>query len=207
MADRPWKFHLSGCLALDLANTVSWRPSEKPIERLASAEDYIRWSRQSGVIGDREARELTQQARRKPAEAAAVIGRVRTLREAIYRAFSALADREDPNERDLAAINAALSEAMRHVRVTRRSDGSFWTAWEEGPPTLGRLVWPAVKSVAEVLTSANVGRLKKCGSANCGWLFLDTTRNSTRRWCDMRVCGNRAKAHRYYRRQRSTRRK
>src|SRR5262249_57602197 len=91
MPDRAWKFHLSGCLALDLANTVSWRPSERPIERLTTAEDYIRWAKQSRVITDREARELTQQARRKPAEAAATVGRVRLLRETIYRAFSALA--------------------------------------------------------------------------------------------------------------------
>jgi predicted RNA-binding Zn ribbon-like protein len=203
MPDRAWKFHLSGCLALDLANTVSWRPSERPIERLAGAEDYIRWARQSRVVTDRDARELTQQARRKPAEAAAIVGRVRMLREAIYRAFSALADDDEPDESDLATINAALSEAMRHLRVARGADGSFVSVWEKGPPTLSRLVWPAAKSVAEVLTSSDVGRLKKCGSANCGWLFVDATRNGTRRWCDMRVCGNRAKARRYYRRQRS----
>jgi predicted RNA-binding Zn ribbon-like protein len=203
MPDTVWKFHLSGCLALDLANTVSWRPSERPIERMADAEDYIRWARQSRVITDREARELTQQARRKPADAAAAVARVRTLREAIYRAFAALADGDPPDESDLAAINAALSEAMRHLRVTRGSDGTFTSAWEESPPSLSRLVWPAAKSVAEVLTSSDLGRLKKCGSANCGWLFVDTTRNGTRRWCDMRVCGNRAKARRYYHRQRS----
>ena|SRR5690242_21388476 len=202
MADRPWKFHLSGCLALDLANTVSWRASATPIERLASAEDYIRWARQSGVIGDREARELAQQARRKPAEAAGVVARVRTLREAIYRTFSALVDGDDGDEDDLAAINAVLSESMRQLRLTRRAGGGFVTAWEERPPSLARLAWPAVKSVSDVLTSSPLGRLKKCGSDTCGWLFLDTTRSGTRRWCDMRVCGNRAKARRYYRRQR-----
>jgi len=203
MPDRAWKFHLSGCLALDLANTVSWRTSDAPIERLASAEDYLRWARQSRIVTDREARELTQQVQRKPAEGAAAVARVRTLREAVYRAFSALADRGDPEESDLATINAALSEAMRHVRVARGADGSFASVWEKGPPTLSRLLWPAAKSVAEILTSSDLGRLKKCGSADCGWLFVDSTRNGTRRWCDMRVCGNRAKARRYYRRQRS----
>jgi len=202
MPDRPWKFHLSGCLALDLANTISWRASQRPIERLTSADDYIRWARQSRVIGDREARELTQQTRRKPAEAAAAIARVRTLREAIYRALSALANRDDPDESDLATINTTLSETMRHLRVTRAADGGFVAAWEKGPPSLSRIVWPAAKSVAEVLTSSDLDRLKKCGSANCGWLFLDTTRSGTRRWCDMRVCGNRAKARRYYHRRR-----
>jgi predicted RNA-binding Zn ribbon-like protein len=207
MADRPWTFHLSGCLALDLANTISWRASDTPIERLASVEDYIRWAKQSRLISDRETRELTQQARRRPAEAAAAIAQVRRLREAIYRVLSALADRADPDERDLATLNVALSEAMRHLRISRRADGSFVSSWEEGAPSLSRLVWPAVKSAADVLTSSNLRRLKKCGSDDCGWLFLDTTRSGTRRWCDMRVCGNRAKAHRYYHRRRLPRKR
>src|SRR5262245_46998918 len=105
MADGLWRFHLSGCLALDLANTVSWRASDRPIERLESAEDYIRWASQSRAITEREARALTQQVRRKPADAAAVTARVRMLREAIYRAFSALVDRDDPDGSDLATIN------------------------------------------------------------------------------------------------------
>ena len=130
------------------------------------------------------------------------MARVRTLREAIYRTFSALVDGDDGDEDDLAAINAVLSESMRQLRLTRRAGGGFVTAWEERPPSLARLAWPAVKSVSDVLTSSPLGRLKKCGSDTCGWLFLDTTRSGTRRWCDMRVCGNRAKAHRYYRRQR-----
>jgi len=202
MAEKLWRFHLSGRPALDFANTVSWRASGRPVERLESAEDLVRWAKQSRVITDRDARELAQQARRKPAPTTAAVARVRVLREAIYRVFSMIADSHQPNQSDMATINRVLSEAMRHIRVTRRAHGGFVSAWQKGPPSLRRVLWPVARSVAEVLTSEDLGRLKKCPSANCGWIFLDTTRNHTRRWCDMKVCGNRAKARRYYLRQR-----
>jgi predicted RNA-binding Zn ribbon-like protein len=203
MAERLWRFHLSGCPAVDFTNTVSWRASGRPVERLESAEDLVRWASQSRVITDRDAHQLAQQARRKPALTAAAVARVRGLREAIYRVFSMIADGHQPNQRDMVTINRLLSEAMRHIRVTRRAHGGFVTAWQKGPPSLRRVLWPVARSVAEVLTSEELRRLKKCPSANCGWIFLDTTRNRRRRWCDMKVCGNRAKARRYYLRQRS----
>jgi predicted RNA-binding Zn ribbon-like protein len=202
MADKPWRFHLSGCPAIDFTNTVSWRASGRPVERLESAEDLVRWAKQSRVITDRDARQLARQARRNPARTTAAVARVRGLREAIYRVFSMIADGHQPNQSDMTTINRVLSEAMRHIRVMRRAHGGFVAAWQQGPPSLRRLLWPVARSVAEVLTSEELGRLKKCPSANCGWIFLDTTRNRTRRWCDMKVCGNRAKARRYYLRKR-----
>jgi len=207
MAERLWRFHLSGCPAIDFTNTVSWRASGRPVERLDSAQDLVRWARQSRVITDHDARQLAQQARSKPVPTIAAVARVRSLREAIYRVFSMIADGHQPNQSDMATINRLLSEAMRHIRVMRRADGGFVTAWQKGPPSLRRVLWPVARSVAEVLTLEELGRLKKCPSENCGWIFLDTTRNRTRRWCDMKVCGNRAKAHRYYRRQRLMKRR
>ena|SRR2546426_2994650 len=204
MAETLWRFHLSGCPAIDFTNTVSWRASGRPVERLESAEDLVRWAKQSRLITDHDARQLTLQARRNPAPAAAAVARARVVREAIYRVFSMLADGLRPNQGDVATINSLLSEAMRHLHLTRQAEGGFVCAWEEGPPSLSRLVWPVAKSVADVLTSEDLRRLKKCPSANCGWIFLDATRNGTRHWCDMKVCGNRAKAQRYYVRQRLT---
>jgi predicted RNA-binding Zn ribbon-like protein len=200
-----WRFHLSGHLCLDFANTVSWRASSRPIERIERAEDLVRWARQARVIRDREASQLVEQARRRPAEAALAVARAYVLREAIYQVFSTLADRRAPDRAALARINSVLSDAMHHLRVTRRAGGRFIWAWESEPSTWNRLLWPVAQSAAEVLTSDNLGRLKKCPSSNCGWVFLDTSRNGTRRWCDMKVCGNRAKALRYYARHRSTR--
>jgi predicted RNA-binding Zn ribbon-like protein len=198
-----WTFHLSGGrLCLDLANTVSWRASARPIERLERAVDLVRWARQAGVLTARDGLRLVGEIRRHPARSDRALAAVRAAREAIYRVFSALADGEAPDDADMARLNDELSRAARHLRVTRRGDGAFAWTWGSGPPTLRRLIWPAIRSTAELLTGDDLGRLRKCPSADCGWIFLDTTRNGSRRWCAMAVCGNRAKARRYYARRR-----
>ena len=59
-------------------------------------------------------------------------------------------------------------------------------------------VWrPAVRAAVELLTSDAVEHIGRCADDSCGWLFLDTTRSRTRRWCDMKVCGNRNKVRRF----------
>ena len=194
-----WRFHLSGGrLCLDLANTVSWRAGGRPIERLERAEDLVRWARQAGIVTAREAGRLVEAVRRDPVQGATALARARGVREAIYRLFAALADGRTPVPADLARINKELSEALRHIRVARRADGSFTWEWDSKRPPVSGLLWPVARSAADVLTSDDLGRLKKCPSADCGWIFLDTTRNGTRRWCAMTVCGNRAKARRHY---------
>ena len=192
-----WTFHLSGGrLCLDLANTVSWRRSSEPIERLRDYSDVLEWARQARVITPREARTLAHAAARHPRQATAVLGRVRTLREAIYRVFAALARGQSPSPADFALLDAEFRGALRHLGLVRGPEG-FAVTWTARADALTRPLWPVVRSVAELLTSGELGRLRTCPSANCGWIFLDTTRNGTRRWCDMRVCGNRAKARRY----------
>jgi predicted RNA-binding Zn ribbon-like protein len=203
MPPKPWRFHLSGGrLCLDLANTVSWRASGRPIDRLERGEDLVRWARQARIITEREAVRLVAAVRDTPAQGRAALTQARVFREAIYRLFSALADDRAPAGSDLARINAELSEASRHLRVARRPDGTFDWAWEGVPLGLRRILWPVARSAALVLTSDDLGRLKKCPAADCGWIFLDATRNGTRRWCHMTVCGNRAKARRFYARNR-----
>jgi predicted RNA-binding Zn ribbon-like protein len=55
------------------------------------------------------------------------------------------------------------------------------------------------KQAADLLTGFDPARLKMCSNPECGWMFLDSTRNASRRWCEMAACGNRAKAKRFYR--------
>ena len=197
-----WTFHLTGGrLCVDLANTVSWRRSGQPIERLRTYEDLVAWARQSRLVTDVEAQRLAREARRRPAVALAVLRRVRRFREATYAVLAALAGGQKPPTRALGLVNAMLRAGVRHLELAPARKG-FAVAWTGGDPLLMRILWPAVRSVAEVLTTDDLRRLKICPGANCRWVFLDTTRSGTRRWCDMSVCGNRAKARRYYRRQR-----
>jgi predicted RNA-binding Zn ribbon-like protein len=193
-----WIFHLSGgCSCLDLANTVSWRRSRQPIERLTEYEDVIEWARQGRVLTAAEARALVREARRRPMGAARMLARTRALREAIYRVFSGLAGGSHPDHDDLAHLDRELHDALRNLHLRRARSGAILT-WSGGPGQLARPLWITARSAAELLTSDNVRRLKTCPSSSCGWVFLDTTKNGTRRWCDMQVCGSRAKARSYY---------
>ena len=199
-----WKFHLSGYPCLDLANTVSWRRSARPIERLEGYGSVIELARQSGVLTGAEARAAEREIRQRPAIAARMLTRARALREALYRIFGGLASESPPDPTDVALLDGQLHDAMRHLRLIRTRSGHV-LAWPPGVGLLARPLWTAARSAADLLIAGNTNRLKTCPSADCGWVFLDTTKSGTRRWCAMWACGSRAKARRYYARRRSRR--
>lgn len=203
--DRPthrWTFHLTGGrLCLDLANTVSWRRGDQPIERLRTYDNLVVWARQSRLVTDAQAVTLVRESGRSPNAALAALRRVRRLREATYAVFSALAAGERPKPRALAIMNTELRAGVRQLELVRAATG-FAVGWTGGGLLLRQILWPVARSVVEVLTSDDLRRLRTCPATNCGWVFLDTTRSGTRRWCDMTVCGNRAKARRYQSRRR-----
>ena len=105
---------------------------------------------------------------------------------------------------DLAALNAALARAASRLRMVARPDRFEW-AWAADSEALDRVLWPVVRSAADLLVSEEAAQVRRCAGDTCDWLLLDTSRNHTRRWCDMRDCGNRAKARRYYARRKAGR--
>ena len=90
-----------------------------------------------------------------------------------------------------------LEQAPARDALSARDGGFAWAAGAPGTP-LRRPLWPVLWSAADLLTSDRLARVRSCGDPRCGWLFLDTSRNRSRRWCDMADCGNRAKARRHY---------
>jgi predicted RNA-binding Zn ribbon-like protein len=84
-----------------------------------------------------------------------------------------------------------------------QAPGSFAWGWASEPLRLGAPLWPVARSAADLLTSSELAALRLCASDTCAWLFLDTSRNGSRRWCSMRTCGNRAKARRHHARVRA----
>ncbi len=187
----------AGRLCLDFANTANWHASANPVEMLNSYADLVSFSRQAGVVNADQADRLLREAARRPADADAARARAIMLREAIYRVFSALAAESAPAADDLALLNAALPEALARLRITAVVDGFTW-AWRDDPDALDQMLGPILWSAGELLTSDELSRVRKCADDNCGWLFVDTSRNRSRRWCSMESCGNRAKARRFY---------
>jgi predicted RNA-binding Zn ribbon-like protein len=195
---------VGGELCLDFTNTTSRRATSSPRERLRSYVDLVVWWERVGVVDGGEAAWLRAEADRRPEDAARVLESARALREAIYRVFSANARGEEPSAADLSELNAALRESQARRRLVRRADGFDWEWAEDLADSLRAPLAPVAYSAAELLTSSELDRVKECLGENCTWLFLDGSRNRSRRWCEMRDCGNRAKARRFYARRKGT---
>lgn len=193
-----YQFELTGGdLALDLANTVDERP-QAATELLQSWNDLIDWSEQAGAVGADEARRLRTEGHTRPGEAAAVLERARSLRERIYRIFAAVAAGDGPAAVDVAMLNDALSSAMVRRNLAASAGGASW-AWRHPEGALDRMLPPVIFAAAALLTDdGRRARVRRCAAdETCHWLFVDESRNRTRRWCDMTVCGNRVKARRH----------
>ena len=119
------------------------------------------------------------------------------MRETIYRIFGALALDEPPQAFDLDQLNAHLSSNLGHLRLVRSRKGFTWS-WAEQDESLDRPLGPIARSAADLLTSPHLlERVRQCEGDTCGWLFVDSTKNHSRRWCVMSDCGNVAKVRRF----------
>ncbi len=203
MTDREecaWRVALiAGRLCLDFANTVDWHASERPGENLKTFDDLLKWSQHVGIMTKRDARTLGYMAANSPSKAERVLKRAVDLRETIYRIFSAVSAGSLPSDEDLAMFNENLSRASLRSRMVKTRNGLLWD-WTGGKGTLDWMLNPVIRSAADLLVSDDLKRVKRCADPQCGWLFLDFSRNRSRRWCDMKDCGNRAKASRFYQR-------
>jgi predicted RNA-binding Zn ribbon-like protein len=193
---------VGGNLALDFTNTVSWRPDGLRNERLVSYEALVEWARGAGIVKD--PRPLLGRARRSPGAAARALEQALTLRSLLHDVLSAPAHGRRPDPGRWRAFNAALTDALGHLQVEPARTGFVW-AWTGDEADLERPLRPVVRAAAELLTSDERALLKDCANDHCGWLFVDRSRRGNRRWCEMRECGNRAKARRYYRRAKAAR--
>jgi predicted RNA-binding Zn ribbon-like protein len=199
-----YQFDLTGGhLALDLANTVSRRDDpERRAEHLTSYADLLSFAAQDRILLPRQANELGSAAKKNDREADRVFHKAIALREAIYRVFTAIALQKTVPEDDVQRLTDAAIDAAGHRRLVR-VNGAYRWAWEAGGKhSLECVLWPIASAAVELLTSNELKRLRWCEAPDCQWLFLDHSRNRSRRWCDMKICGNREKARRHYRRSR-----
>lgn len=192
---------VGGRTCLDFVNTGSQRRNGPFTEKLNSYEDLVRWAVAAGQLGEAEAAELRAAAAAEPTAAEAVLARGRKLREAVYRVFTALASGTGPGPEDLSLISEENARAAGFRVLTPTGVGSCSFEWRSSRE-LDRPLWPIAVSAVNLAASSDAERVKECSNDNCNWLFLDTSKNRSRRWCDMKECGNRAKARRHYARHR-----
>lgn len=192
---------------LDFLNTVGGHRLTAPRDDLATPEDLVSWGLQSGWLDQDRAHPMLVEIQLRPAEARAALARVRAFREALFRVFLAVSEDVQPAPEPLDAFEREVRRAWSERRLVRTPDRGYrWVS-----PDSARLdgVIPGLALAAsELLTGGDRGRIRICEATaldGCGWLFLDTSKNGTRRWCEMATCGNRYKARRHYARVRGGR--
>lgn len=193
------RFDLSGGhVALDFVNTLSNRLGERR-ERLPNYLSLLFWSQEAKVLPSGRVESLIDQARRAPGQTLAVLQEGIALREALYEIFSAVAERRVVPDKALGKLNWCLMEGASFVRLAHQGRSFSWD-WISSNHRLNAMLWPVARAAADLLISPELSRVRVCAADDCAWLFLDTTRNGRRRWCDMTVCGNRVKARKHYER-------
>ena len=184
-------------LALAYANTRYWRGSPAQTETLGSCADWLKWIADNLGYPADALQGIGLWAEQQPAQAAGLFDAALTLREALFRAFSAQAAGQPVADADLALLNRFLATAPpRNVLV---ATGSGY-AWRGGAlvPAVPDLLAPVLWSAADLIARGAQRRVRQCANPKCLWLFIDQSKSGTRRWCDMGACGNRAKAQRHY---------
>lgn len=188
---------LGGHLCLDFANTLRDRRSAAPVETLNTYMDLLIWSQSANILDAAKVAQLRAIAESQPGEAARWLGTLKQVRELLFQIFSTRAGGQPVLAENLSQFNRLLSATMAHMCLVSGEDGFIWH-WTSEQDQLERPLWFIVRDAADLLTSPALRCVRVCASEDCDWLFLDTSKNHSRRWCDMKSCGNRAKARRHY---------
>lgn len=184
-----------GHAALDFVNTLDDRfGTGGPRERLPDYPALLRFAGQTGLLDPRSGRRLAQL---EAGGGERVLRRARELREALAAALYARADERAVPAAALRTLEGYLQRAARHRELGWERGGAPCWKWGRYRDEAELPVWLLALSAGELMMSEALERVRACSADTCRWLFLDTSRNQSRRWCDMRVCGNRMKARRF----------
>jgi len=207
-SDPRWKF-IAGELCLDFVNTVVARGEQRikdsilytfRTDKLGGYTDLAEWSKDAEILKEGELKQLIRTSTKDVNDARRVFSRAITLRESLFRIFKHLLDRRDPPNTDIELLKRECNSARNRQEFVYASKKFAWTSnMVEGD--LCCMIWPIALSASQLLSSDQLQLVKQCPSPDCGWLFVDSSKNRSRQWCDMRDCGNLAKVRRYRERQ------
>ena len=180
---------------LAFVNTLSGRPTAAPVERLETYQSLVDWAREQHLVSAAAADRLAGEARRHPHQAAAVLARAKDFREALNGLAAAIDAGRQPAQDALRTIGDCLAGAYANGRLVPHEGALQWVASAEDD--LDRVLWEIGRAAGRLVVSPRLGRVRACAAADCGWWFVDDTKNRSRRWCDMTLCGNREKLRRF----------
>jgi predicted RNA-binding Zn ribbon-like protein len=196
---------VAGALCLDFVNTLDDRFTSEPKELLKTYIDLARFGEDTGILSDAEVDRLLARSQTSSQDAQQALAAAIELREAMCAVFWAIVNKKPAPQTPLTILNRFVQGAAQHARLIER-DRRFEWKFDEAV-NFDAPLWPLARSAADLLASDQLAWVRPCAARNCLWLFLDTSKNHRRRWCDMAKCGNRAKFQRFYKRKKAERRK
>jgi predicted RNA-binding Zn ribbon-like protein len=176
-------------------NTVGGDRAGIATDKLDTYAELLQWGVLAGTVSKERARRLVAMSVAHPGSAAQMLHRAKRLREALHGVFHPAAHSHNPANGALEIVNAEIRNALSHARIASAGRDFAWDWTDEN--TLDFPLWDIARDAGDLLASKRLMRLRECDGDTCGWLFLDLTKNGSRRWCDMKGCGNRAKVRRY----------
>ena len=192
--DAPFRF-VGGDTSLDFVNTADWTARGVERDRLTSYDRLLEWARGAGVLGEAEARRMAQTAARNPRRSTAVVDAARDMRDVLQDVFAAVAS-ERRSAKGIERLNALLADAAPHMHLVPGTRGQLSLGWAGLGEKPESLLWPVVWAAVTLLASSEAEKLRMCGGHDCGWLYVDRSRNGLRRWCEMSACGTAEKNRR-----------
>ncbi len=187
---------VGGALALDFVNTESGRGDATHRDHLREARHIADWLQHAGALAPDEAGWLRAEAAAKAEFAAALLARAKRLREDIGEIFRAIALGASAPERPMSDLTAFHARALARGALAPSGERYAWR-WPLRAFPAEAALGPIALSAVALLSQGDLSRVKQCAGRACGWLFYDETKNRRRRWCEMEVCGNRAKQRRF----------
>jgi predicted RNA-binding Zn ribbon-like protein len=183
---------VAGDLALNFANTESGRGSDQHLNHLKSALDVVTWARHANVIEGPDVQQGYKLVKEQKQVADDFFHRAIALRQTIFEINSMIVKGVQPREDNLKALASHYCETLSCAQLKPHSQRYGWS-WNCEEELAAAVLGPIAQAALNLLTHRDPSRIKQCGGNHCGWLFLDISRNNSRCWCDMRVCGNRSK--------------
>jgi len=190
---------IAGALCLEFANTIHDSGAEDAGEELHAVSDVLQWAKEARLLSSADHDRLAVHYNRNPREAAVALAKGTAIRDLLLSIFAGIANGRSVASQRLSELNSALAQTPGLLRARKVSD-RIETEWTSAADGLQQVLFAVLTSAADLLASDRLGRVRECAAAECTWLFVDESRNRSRRWCDMSACGNRMKARRHYQR-------
>ena len=186
---------VAGHLALDFANTVDDPEGPARFDHIATFPGLLSWSVRAGDLSPEAAKRLQRAAAKQPRAAAAALRKAHTLRHALSRTFTAVTANSGSATTHWALLQPFVRDAISRAEITPTTGArEYQLAWPD-PDDFSAMLWPIAEAALTLLTGPDLHRVKRC--AGCPWLFLDQSKNASRRWCAMSDCGTHEKIRRY----------